>query len=105
MGKSFNKVQLVSTVVDETRVELFSIDGVDYTIPATPRPNVGLKYLKTLRDKGQDIASAGLLIDLLGESGYTALMNCESLTESQFTQILEIVQDVALGATEDGSKN
>jgi uncharacterized protein YihD (DUF1040 family) len=86
---------------NEEQIQIFSIDGKEYTIPAKPRVNVALKYLHDAKHKSEDIAAAGLLENLLGEEGYEALMNYEDLTADQLKAIMKIVQKVALGSMEE----
>lgn len=91
--------------VDESRKVLFSIDGVDYTIPARPRPNLALKFMWQTKTLGEDEAGINLLIAMLGEEGFEALSNYEQLTTEQFVQVMTIAQDVAMGALEAVGKD
>ena len=91
-------------VVEETAV-LFIIDDVEYSVLTKPRPNVGLKYLRLSANEGQEKAIDYLMTTMLGVEGWTALTDCETLTEDEFTQIMEIVQGMALGSTEGAVKN
>lgn len=86
------------TLVD--RIPLFSIDGVEYTIPAKPRMNVGLKYLWERRERGQDYAIPGLLMRLLGQEGFEALMDYDELDPEEFQQIVKLATGVTLGQIE-----
>ncbi|MDQ3760971.1 MAG: hypothetical protein M3460_04530 [Actinomycetota bacterium] len=84
----------------EDEIELFSIDGVAYTIPAKPRVNVALKYLWHVRQYGEDRAAAELMESLLGPKGFQALVEYDDLQPEQFGQILTIAQQHVLGALE-----
>ncbi len=84
----------------DDEIELFSIDGVSYTIPAKPRVNVALKYLWHVRQYGEDRAAAELMESLLGPKGFQALVEYDDLTPDQFGQILTIAQQHVLGALE-----
>src|SRR5690606_34621996 len=98
-------VRISKSNVPEERVVLFIIDDVEYTVPKRPRPNIGLKYMRVLRDQGQEIAIAGLLEDMLGKEGYIALTECEYLTNEDFEAVMNLVQKLALGNSEAATKN
>jgi hypothetical protein len=87
----------------EKRVPLFTIDGTEYTVPAKPRPNIGLKYLWDLKIKGEEIAKADLLAAMLGEDGFAALSNFEDLTADDLEAVMKAVEDIALGEPEKGT--
>lgn len=91
--------------VDESRRVLFSIDDVDYTIPARPRPNLALKFMWQSKTLGEDEAGMNLLIAMLGEEGFEALSNYEALTTEDFIRVMNIAQDVAMGALEAVGKD
>lgn len=82
-------------------VDLFSIDGVSYQIPAKPRVNVALRYLWHAKQYGEDAAAAELLEALLGEKGFKALVEYDELGPEDFTAILKAAQKVTLGALEE----
>lgn len=86
--------------VDTRRVTLFVLGGTDYTIPAKPRINVALKYLRVARKEGEAIAAAGLLEDLLGAEGFEALTDWDDLTPEQFEAVIEAAVKHTLGALE-----
>lgn len=81
-------------------VDLFSIDGVTYQIPAKPRVNLALKYLWHVRQYGEDRAGAELLEALLGSKGFQALVEYDELEPDQFVTILTAAQQVTLGVME-----
>lgn len=92
--------------VDETEtVPLFVLDGKTYTIPAKPKANITLKYLRNIRTMGEDIAAGELLEGLLGSEGYEALMNHDDLTMDQFQQVMLAAQKHVLGAIEEAQGN
>lgn len=86
-------------------VELFSIDGVAYSIPSKPRVNIALKYLWHAKQYGEDRAAAELLEALLGQSGFEALVNYDALSPEEFTAILEAATKHTLGALEEVKGN
>lgn len=81
-------------------IELFSIDGTSYTIPNKARVNVGLRYMKIMRDEGGSAADAWLLEALLGKEAFEALMDYDDLTPDVLEQIVEAAAKVVLGEME-----
>jgi hypothetical protein len=81
-------------------VELFSIDGIVYTMPAKVGTNVSLQYLRMVRTQGQEVALGWLLERVIGEDAYEALMNCDGLTPDALAQVMEVVRQHTMGAVE-----
>lgn len=80
------------------RVVLFSLDDKDYTIPRKFPVSLGLKVIRTMRKRGQEIAMAELLEEVIGEDAYEALVNYPDLEDSDIERLMEIVQSLALGS-------
>lgn len=97
--------QVVNEEGADARVPLFKLDGEEFTIPAQPKATIALRYLYDVRVKGEDIAASRLLESLLGEEGFQALMNHESLTFTQLQQVMAVAQQVVLGAVEEAQGN
>lgn len=90
----------------EQRVTLFSIDGKEYDVPLSIRPNKGLQILHVFRQKGETAGVSFMLETLLGTDGYDALLAFDDLTEDQLEQIIKIAFElVSASATSDKSKN
>lgn len=89
------------TGAEQEMVDLFSIDGTAYQIPRSPRVNVGLKYLRDVREYGENLAEMMLLERLLGEDGFAALSEYEGLTRDQMKAIRDIATRITLGAMEE----
>lgn len=85
---------------DTEMVDLFSVDGMVYQVARKPRLNVTLRYLGELRRRGEMFAGMQLLEDLLGEKGYTALMEYEGLTTENLNEVLMAAATLALGSLE-----
>ena len=84
------------------REKLFSLDGVDYTIPVEFGPGVGLIYLDRIGE-GRDVALGGVLKTVIGEEGWAALMRLAALNRislGQMRAIIGKVQERTMGAVE-----
>lgn len=84
----------------DKRIPLFSIDDVEYSIPARPRMNISLQFMHLTREEGDTAAMDYLLEKLLGEDGYKALREYDDLEPQDFAKITAIASEVALGALE-----
>ncbi|WP_030506359.1 hypothetical protein [Microbispora rosea] len=97
-----NIVRLTTTAApaEVEKVPLFSIDDVEYGMPARIGTNIALKYLRMVRTQGSDVAEAWLLEEVLGAEAYEALMEYDQLTVDQLNQVMAIVRDHVLGQAE-----
>lgn len=86
--------------VPEERVPLFYIGDDEYTIPKVIPKGVALQYLRQASEVGHDLATAPLLIRVLGEDAYTALEESRGLSEEQLEKIVNIIVELALGKQE-----
>lgn len=94
-------IALTSKSTEEVEtIELFSIDGVSYVIPNKTRVNVGLRYMKIMRDESPTAADAWLLEALLGKEAFEALMSYDDLTPDVLEQIVQAAAKVVLGEME-----
>lgn len=84
---------------EEDRIELFSIDGVSYSIPNKARPNVGLQYLFLCRTEGIPIAESWLAEEMMGREAYLALISFEDLDPTDYQKVVEIARNVVFGET------
>jgi len=82
------------------RVADFTLNGTTYTVPAKPGPAFALRYLRQVREFGDDAAADYLLEAMLGEEGYAALSGYDKLTETQLLTVFQVCLDIALGAVE-----
>lgn len=90
--------------VKAKRIPIFTLNDVEYTIPEELSPRVFLKFMWDKRS-GSEFADMELLITVLGEEAYKALMNYEDLTKEEWDQITEIIKEYAAGSVEDSGKN
>jgi hypothetical protein len=100
IDEEFELVELTSTVPDEERVPLFSIDGRVYDIPRMVPQGIALEYLRLARQFGDNAAAGRLLERLLGEEAYTALEECPSLDDEKMQKIMDMAQKITFGAAE-----
>lgn len=86
--------------VVEERVPLFYIGDDEYTIPTNIPRGVALQYLRQAGEVGHELATAPLLIRVLGEDAYLALEESKGLTGEQLNSIVDIIVKEALGEQE-----
>jgi hypothetical protein len=106
-GQDFEPVRFVTKTAaergPEERVVLFSLDDQEFTIPRKFPVNLGLKVIRTMRKRGEAIAMAELLEEVIGEDAYEALVNYPDITNDDIARLMQIVNDLALGSL-DGPK-
>lgn len=100
---AINLDALPQAAPDKT-VHLFTLDGVDYYVPAKPRANVSLQYLRMARNEGEISAGGWLLEEMLGEEAYTALAGWDGLTTDVMSQLMGAVTKLVMGSVEDTTR-
>lgn len=90
--------------VEEKRVPLFYIGDTEYTIPEEIPKGVALQYLRHASEVGHELATAPLLIRVLGEDAYMALEQSKAMTGDQLEKIVDIIIKLALGKQEEGKE-
>lgn len=100
VDEEYELVELSSTVEEEERVGLFSIDGTVYTIPKVVPQGIALEFLRIGREHGENVAAVRLLERLLGPDAYTALEQCPTLDDQKMQQIMDMAQKIAFGKAE-----
>ncbi|MFE9125009.1 hypothetical protein ACFYOF_06235 [Streptomyces sp. NPDC007148] len=100
VDEEYELVELTSTVEDEDRVALFSIDGEVYTVPRRVPQGIALEFLRIGREHGEQVAAVRLLERLLGPEAYSALEQCPTLDDQQMQKILDMAQKIAFGKAE-----
>lgn len=94
-------IQLPTAKVEDGDIEMidvFELDGEVYQMPKKVSAGLGLKYLKIQAERGQDAAIYYMMLELLGDEAYEALMDHPSLDQEALDQILEVVEAHGLGA-------
>jgi hypothetical protein len=95
-------IAVKSSGVKKDRVVLFTIDDVEYDVPAKPGINITLKFLNTMRKSDNEMfAALQLLEDMLGAEKYADLLNFEELTDELLGKILEQCVALAMTRVED----
>jgi hypothetical protein len=81
------------------REELFSLDGVVYTIPVKFDTTDSLGYVEALRKYGTDVAVSWALELALGPDGYQTLLSVPhgTISDDQFAVLVNIVTNRILG--------
>lgn len=90
--------------IEEKRVPLFYIGDDEYTIPEEIPKGVALQYLRHAAEVGHELATAPLLIRVLGEDAYMALEQSKGLKDDQLEKIVDIIIRLALGKQEKEGK-
>lgn len=78
-------------------VHLFTLNGIDYHVPREPDATVALKFLR-MRRTDPTAAQGWMLEQIVGEEGYTALMEWPGLRTRHLVQILAAVEKLAVDA-------
>lgn len=99
MGVKIIKKKLPDT---EPTVELFTLgDGDDersYHVPARPRPNISLKYLRMVREDGEAVATSYLLEALLGKDGFRDLSEYEGLEPEDLQAVMKAARELTMSS-------
>ena len=89
------------TPVSDARIPVFSIDGVEYSMPQEINGHFALEVLEQIRANGSESVTAWVLEETIGSKGYRALRGCETLTTADLKAVIKIVTDHVLGAVEE----
>lgn len=84
------------------RIPLFHIDDETWTVPVRLSPAVGLRYLRTVRERGVDAAAAELLTEAIGADAFDALAECDEMDQDAMDSIIGMVMGIALGSVDPG---
>lgn len=85
--------------------DLFTLNGKTYRIPAKPRVNVALKFLRLMREKNELEAAAMLLPDMVGVEAFNALTEYEGLTDEMLAQVCQAAAKVTMGGLDKALGN
>lgn len=93
-------IDLKSASVDRKMVDLFSIDGTVYQMPAKIGANIALGYMRLVRTHGQEAALGWALEQVIGAEAYDALMGCDDLEPEDLEAVMKVVHENVMGAVE-----
>lgn len=85
----------------ETRVPLFYIDDVEYTMLDPVPARLSMAFLHDLRVTHFEIALARLVDRVIGDEAVEALSKCKEMTPEDLQKIIGRVQAHALRTTKD----
>lgn len=75
------------------REPLFSVDGVEYTIPKVVPASWTIQATNLAMTQGEAVALTYALLKMLGDDGFKALQDCETLTQEDLTLVTKIIAD------------
>lgn len=79
---------------DAPRIPIFEIDGTVYDLPDAARADIGLAYINRVIESGEDVATANLIIDTMGDDAFEALRNVVGLEPDDWRGITEKIQGI-----------
>lgn len=95
-------IELKTAPTAREMVDLFSIDGQVYQMPAKVGAGVALGYMKLARTHGQEAAMGWAMEKVLGTQAYDALRDCDELEPEDLEAIMQVVHDNVMGVVEAG---
>jgi hypothetical protein len=94
-------IEISSTAPESAEmVEVFSIDGVPYSMPKEPRPAIGLRFVWEMKTLSEMDAVANLLIGTVGAEAFEALTRAEGMTGDDWSRLQQIVIKNTVGEPE-----
>lgn len=87
------------------REPIFSIDGVEYTIPKKVPTNVGLEAMEKVSELGGAAGTRWLMVLMLGQKGWDALRTCEDLEPADLQAVQEVIRTRVFAEVEPEGKN
>lgn len=95
----------VETPAEVEQIELFTLEGVTYTMPKQLDAKSILAFMQEVRNVGVEAASVGLLIELIGQTAYRKLRDYPGLQLRDLKAIFDTVGKAAMGAMEEVTGN
>jgi hypothetical protein len=92
-----------SDYAEPEREHIFTIDGVEYTMPVTVEPALALRVLEVIEVNGEAAATSFALYEVLGEKAHEALKGCKAMTAAQMMAITDVIMERVLGSLESGN--
>jgi hypothetical protein len=99
----FEPIEIVSAPEDAEveMVDLFSIDGRMFQVPARPPFSLALRAISTAREQGNGMAELMILEEVVGPEAWEALCNAKGVTGAQIGRLANAVSKLVLGGLED----
>jgi hypothetical protein len=79
---------------DAARIPIFEIDGKVYDIADVARADIGLAYINRVVEEGEDVATANMIIDTMGDEAFEALRSVVGLEPDDWRGITEKIQGI-----------
>ncbi len=97
-------IQIDSNEINTQVIDLFSIDGKVYTMPAEVSASVALQMLHVARESGEQAAVSWAMEEVLGKEAYDALRTCKALKAHQLQAVIKVVTEKVMDAMEESGK-
>jgi hypothetical protein len=107
MAKAFEPIRVQSTdtpLAGVGRKPLFYIDDVEYTIPVDVPSWYGMQAMEKTATMSEVEATRWLMKEMLGEEGYTALLNCKTITKPEMQAMQMVIRALVFGEEEEEGK-
>jgi hypothetical protein len=101
--EDFEPLRLTSNDPEATapdRVVIAYLDDYELSMPAKMPASIALKVMRAQRKEGEAQAMMLMLEEVLGDEGFTKLIEWDSLTDDNLVDLFAVVQHVAMGAME-----
>ena len=93
-----------SALHPSSRETLFTIDGVEYTIPKQVGGEVGLQATQIAAEKDELAATLFCVYQTIGKDAYDALCAVENLPKTTLAGILAVCRERVFGGMEEEGK-
>ena len=93
MGMSFS-----TKAVDAEREELFTVDGVSYTIAKTVPASAGLEYIRIAAEVNTDAGIVYAMRTALGTDGFNALRAAQDVSGEDMRTVMNACTTLLLGS-------
>lgn len=80
------------------KVVAFYVDDQPFEVPKKFPASVGLRYLRNAKQKGEEVATAELMIEVLGEDAFNQLCDNDNLTHEEFNAMSKFIAEIALSS-------
>ena len=99
-SNGFQPIEIINTDDEVELVDVFSVDGVMYSMPKEVNAAIALRAVEIMRREGDMAVVPFMFSETVGLDGYEALKNCTSLKPEQLKQVVKIISESVLGSVE-----